>query len=77
MLRDALGEVRGDFDLVLLDCPPQVYLDAWAALVAADGVVVPLQGEDYGAQGHRVRSLKKLTIYRLDGRSLEGGPCTV
>jgi chromosome partitioning protein len=51
LLRDALGELRGDYDLVLLDCPPQVYLAAWAALVAADGVVVPLPAEDYGAQG--------------------------
>jgi chromosome partitioning protein len=51
LLRDALAEVRDDFDLILVDCPPHVYLSAWSALVAADGVVVPLQAEDYGAQG--------------------------
>jgi chromosome partitioning protein len=51
LLRDALNEIRGDFDLILVDGPPHVYLSAWAALVAADGVVVPLQAEDYGAQG--------------------------
>jgi chromosome partitioning protein len=51
LLRDALDEVRGNYDLVLVDCPPHVYLSAWSALVAADGVVVPLQAEDYGAQG--------------------------
>ncbi len=51
LLRDALAEVRGDFDAILVDCPPHVYLSAWSALVAADGVVVPLQAEDYGAQG--------------------------
>ena len=35
----------------LIDCPPNVQLCSWAALVAADGVVVPLQAEDYGAEG--------------------------
>jgi chromosome partitioning protein len=50
-LRDALGEVAAGYDLTLIDCPPSVQLASWSALVAADGVVVPLQAEDYGAQG--------------------------
>jgi chromosome partitioning protein len=50
-LRDALAEIAADFDLVLIDCPPHIQLWAWSALVAADGVVVPVQPEDYGAQG--------------------------
>ncbi|MFO0949734.1 MAG: ParA family protein [Isosphaeraceae bacterium] len=51
VLRDALAEAGEGFDLVLIDCPPHIQLWAWSALVAADGVVVPLQAEDYGAQG--------------------------
>lgn len=51
ILRDALGEVAGDYDLALVDCPPHIYLCAWSAMVAAQGIVVPLQAEDYGAQG--------------------------
>jgi len=50
-LRDALQPIRHVYDLILVDCPPHIYLSAWAAMVAADGVVVPLQAEDYGAQG--------------------------
>ena len=50
-LREALSEAGASFDLVLIDCPPHVQLWAWSALVAADGVVVPVQPEDYGAQG--------------------------
>jgi chromosome partitioning protein len=50
-LRDAIAEVTGDYDFVLIDCPPHIQLWAWSALVAADGVVVPVQPEDYGAQG--------------------------
>jgi chromosome partitioning protein len=50
-LRDALGELAAAFDITLIDCPPNVQLCSWAALAAADGAVVPLQAEDYGAQG--------------------------
>jgi chromosome partitioning protein len=50
-LRDALGEVSDRYDFAIVDCPPNVQLCSWAALVASDGVIVPLQAEDYGAQG--------------------------
>jgi chromosome partitioning protein len=50
-LRDFLGDVAGGYDLVLIDCPPNLHLCSWAALVASDGLVVPLQPEDFGAQG--------------------------
>ncbi|MBV8554068.1 MAG: ParA family protein [Planctomycetaceae bacterium] len=50
-LREILGEVRERYDLVLIDCPPNLHLCSWAALVASDHLIVPLQPEDYGAQG--------------------------
>ncbi len=50
-LRDAIVAIAGDYDLCLIDCPPNLQLLSRAAVVAADGVVVPLQPEDYGAQG--------------------------
>jgi chromosome partitioning protein len=50
-LRSFLEEVRGRYDLVLIDCPPNLHLCSWAALVASDHLIVPLQPEDYGAQG--------------------------
>jgi chromosome partitioning protein len=49
-MRDFIAEIES-YDLVLIDCPPNLHLCSWAALVAADAVVVPLQAEDYGAQG--------------------------
>jgi chromosome partitioning protein len=53
VLRDALAAVTG-FDLVLLDCPPNLYLASWSALLASGHVVVPVPPEDFGAQGLRV-----------------------
>lgn len=50
-LRDFLKEARGDFDIALIDCPPNLHLCSWNALLAADCVIVPVQAEDYGAQG--------------------------
>jgi chromosome partitioning protein len=50
-LADLLGDLRGDYDHVLLDCPPSLGLFTWAALSAADKVLIPVQCEDYGAQG--------------------------
>ncbi len=50
-LRRFLKETRDDHDVTLIDCPPNLSLCSWSALLAADFVVVPVQAEDYGAQG--------------------------
>jgi chromosome partitioning protein len=50
-IREVVEAVRDRYDLVLIDCPPNLHLCSWAALVASDFVVVPLQPEDYGSQG--------------------------
>lgn len=52
-LREFLGQVRDDYDLTLIDCPPNLHLCSYSALVASDFLVVPLQPEDYGSQGIR------------------------
>lgn len=46
-----VGEVRDRFDFILVDCPPNLHLCSWAALVASDSIIVPLQAEDFGSQG--------------------------
>jgi chromosome partitioning protein len=49
-LRAFLREVDYRFDVVPIDCPPNLHLCSWNALLAADFVMVPLQAEDFGAQ---------------------------
>ncbi len=50
-LRDFLDEVKESFDVVLIDCPPNLQLCSWAALLASDFVVVPVIPEDFSSQG--------------------------
>jgi chromosome partitioning protein len=61
-LKDALGLARERFDFVLLDCPPALGLLTLNALVAADGVLVPLQTEFYALEGltHLLRTLEQV-----------------
>jgi chromosome partitioning protein len=51
VLPDFLQEVRGSYDVILIDCPPNLNLCSWNALLASDFVVTPVQCEDYGSQG--------------------------
>jgi chromosome partitioning protein len=46
-----LREVRDQFDIVLIDCPPNLHLCSCAALIASDWIVCPLMAEDFGSQG--------------------------
>ncbi len=50
--RDLLENIAG-YDIVLLDCPPNLYLCSWNAMVAAEYVIIPVPPEDFGTQGLR------------------------
>lgn len=50
-LQQALAQVRDDFDIVFLDCPPSLGHLTVNALAAADRILVPLQCEYYALEG--------------------------
>jgi len=49
----SLLEQTHDYDVTLIDCPPNLYACSWNALLAADYVVIPVPPEDFGTQGLR------------------------
>jgi chromosome partitioning protein len=58
-LKQALLAVRGDYDFVVIDCPPSLGLLTLNALTAADRALVPLQCEYYSMEGlaHILRTI--------------------
>lgn len=64
-LAQALGPVLGDYDTILIDCPPSLGHLTVLALTAADGVLVPLQCEYFALEG-----ISELiaTVRRVQGR---------
>jgi chromosome partitioning protein len=50
-LRTALEAVRGDYDYVVVDCPPSLGLLTLNTLSAADSLMIPVQCEYYALEG--------------------------
>jgi len=50
-LREALEKVAGDYDVVVIDCPPSLSLLTLNGLCSAHGVIVPMQCEYFALEG--------------------------
>jgi chromosome partitioning protein len=50
-LREAIASLRERFQFIVLDCPPALDLLTLNALVAADGVLIPMQAEYFALEG--------------------------
>ncbi|MCL1813965.1 MAG: AAA family ATPase [Treponema sp.] len=61
-LKNALEPVRGQYDFILIDCPPSLGVLTLNGLAAADSVLIPMQCEYFAMEG---LSLLLQTIKRI------------
>jgi len=63
-LKRALAEVSGEYDFVLIDCPPTLSLLTLNGLASAHGVIIPMQCEYFALEGlsDLVNTIKR--VYR-------------
>ena len=50
-LKKALVKVKGDYDYILIDCPPALNVLTINAMVAATSVIIPMQCEYFALEG--------------------------
>ena len=50
-LKEAIEQVAKSYDFILIDCAPSLSMLTLNALVAADGVIIPMQCEYYALEG--------------------------
>ncbi|MDR0934153.1 MAG: AAA family ATPase [Burkholderiaceae bacterium] len=50
-LKEALRQIDGEYDFILIDCPPALSMLTINGLCAADGVIIPMQCEYYALEG--------------------------
>ncbi|SDX50165.1 chromosome partitioning protein [Lutibacter oricola] len=71
MLKQALEEIKDDYDYILIDCAPSLGLITLNALVAADSVAIPIQCEYFALEGlgkllNTIKSVQKIHNPNLD-----------
>ena len=50
-IKNAIDQIRDEYDYIIIDCPPSLGLITINALTAADTVLVPIQCEYYALEG--------------------------
>ena len=74
ILRNAIDQVKDQYDFVIIDCPPSLSMLTINAMTTADSVIVPIQCEYYALEGlsqliHTVELVKERLnpILKIEG----------
>ena len=57
IMKDALAKIKDEYDYIIIDCPPSLSMLTVNAMVASDGIIIPMQCEFYALEG-----LSQLTV---------------
>lgn len=57
IMKNALAPIKDNYDYIIIDCPPSLSMLTVNAMVASDGVIIPMQCEFYALEG-----LSQLTV---------------
>jgi chromosome partitioning protein len=73
-MKEAIDAVAGEYDFILLDCPPSLSLLTLNGLCAADAVLIPMQCEYYALEGlsDLLQTLKKVRAHLNPRLEIEG-----
>ncbi|NRD20508.1 ParA family protein [Winogradskyella eckloniae] len=71
MLKNAINDLKSDYDYILIDCAPSLGLLTLNALTAADSVIIPIQCEYFALEGlgkllNTIKSVQKIHNEALD-----------
>lgn len=51
IMKNALSEIKDNYDYIFIDCPPSLGLVTLNALISADSIIIPLQCEYFALEG--------------------------
>ena len=71
VLKEKIGQLKDEYDFIIIDCPPSLSLLTVNALTASDSVIIPIQCEYYALEGvasllQTIQRVKKTFNPRLD-----------
>lgn len=73
-LSQLLAAIVDNYDIILIDCPPSLNMLTLNALVAANGVLIPIQCEYYALEGLSalIDTIEQVRSSRNSGLAIEG-----
>jgi len=74
MLKEALKEIKNEYDYIIIDCAPSLGLITINALTAADSVIIPVQCEYFALEGlgKLLNTIKNIQSFHNPNLDIEG-----